>query len=280
MQQRFRRSLTRTPLRPRNALHTVKSHLRRVDETPPSPDPAFQEQFEAFDRDGFLIIDSDIPEEVLDGAVSDLDGEHRQAPDHPYGYRDEIRIMDAWPVSENVRQIARAPKILDLLRGLYGREPKPFQTLNFSIGTGDAAHADSMHFNSIPAGFMCGVWVALEDIDMDNGPLFYYPGSQRLPQVTMADLGGGPYEDDYPLYTSHVQKQIEDQGIDIEYGTIRRGQALVWAADLVHGGAERRDPSRSRLSQVTHYFFEGCRYYTPKQSDRWITFWRDPTWIT
>jgi len=28
---------------------------------------------------------------------------------------------------------------------------------------------------------MCGVWLALEDIDADNGPLIYYPGSHRGP---------------------------------------------------------------------------------------------------
>jgi hypothetical protein len=41
---------------------------------------------------------------------------------------------------------------------------------------------------------------------------------------------------------------------------------------------------RSRHSQVTHFFFEGCKYYTPLLSkdttkDEEI-FWRDPTWIS
>jgi ectoine hydroxylase-related dioxygenase (phytanoyl-CoA dioxygenase family) len=44
---------------------------------------------------------------------------------------------------------------------------------------------------------MCGVWVALEDVDAGNGPLFYYPGSQRLPdpffQRFGLDAGIGSY---------------------------------------------------------------------------------------
>jgi ectoine hydroxylase-related dioxygenase (phytanoyl-CoA dioxygenase family) len=212
--------------------------------------------------------------------VADLEGEHREAPDAPFGYRDRIRIMDAWPFSKNVRAIARAPKLLALLRGLYGREPKPFQTLNFAIGTGDDAHSDAMHFNSIPRGFMCAAWIALENIDMDNGPIFYYPGSHRLPEVTTADIGARPYQDDYPIYTEHVKEVIAREGLEIEYATLRKGQALIWAANLLHGGADQRDESRTRLSQVTHYYFEGCRYYTPKQSDRWLTYWRDPRWVT
>ena len=43
---------------------------------------------------------------------------------------------------------------LDALRELYQREPRPFQTLNFPVGTMQKPHADSVHFNSGPAGFM------------------------------------------------------------------------------------------------------------------------------
>ncbi len=42
-----------------------------------------------------------------------------------------------------------------------------------------------VHFNSIPQRFMCGVWVAMEDIAPDNGPLHYYPGSHKLPFYDM-----------------------------------------------------------------------------------------------
>ena len=99
------------------------------------------------------------------------------------------RIMDAWKISDNVKTIALNPKSSGILRELYGRKPLPFQTLNFPFGTQQAAHSDTIHFNSKPPGYMAGVWVALEDMDMDNGPLVYYPGSQKLPEVTMQDVG-------------------------------------------------------------------------------------------
>ena len=71
------------------------------------------------------------------------------------------------------------------------REPLPFQTLNFPVGTSQYPHSDSIHFHTIPAGFMVGVWVALENIDAENGPLVYYPGSHKLPYFSMQDLGLG-----------------------------------------------------------------------------------------
>jgi hypothetical protein len=126
---------------------------------------------------------------------------------------------------------------------------------------------------------MCGVWVALEDIDMDNGPLVYYPGSHRLQELRMQDVGADSRADDYPRYERFVAEEIERRGLEPAYGTIRKGQALIWATNLLHGGLAHRDPARTRHSQVTHFFFEGCRYYTPMLTGEGHVEWRDPTWI-
>ena len=79
--------------------------------------------------------------------------------------------------------------ILRLLETLYGRPAFPFQTLTFPVGTQQPPHSDSVHFSAVPDGFMCGVWVALEDIDTDNGPLIYYPGSHRWPHFGNEHIG-------------------------------------------------------------------------------------------
>src|SRR5689334_6390592 len=64
------------------------------------------------------------------------------------------RIQDAWALDEDVRAIAANAGILGLLERLYGRRPFPFQTLNFPVGTQQAAHSDSVHFSSLPERFM------------------------------------------------------------------------------------------------------------------------------
>ncbi len=238
-------------------------------------------RMEAFERDGYLVLDSvDGGPLDLDAIVEDLAGLYGAPMRNEGGviyYRN--RIMDAWRINDRVKRLALAPDVLSVLEGLYGRRPLPFQTLNFRTGTQQATHSDAMHFSSDPGGYMCGVWVALEDVDMDNGPLVYYPGSHRLPQVTMQDLGLRSERDDYPEYERHVAEVIEREGLEPRYGVMAKGQAIVWAANLLHGGAPQADRSRSRHSQVTHVFFEGCRYYTPMLSDSERIHWRDPTWI-
>ena len=130
-----------------------------------------------FAERGYIVIDDlgvDF-DSVGERAIADL------APVHQDG--DEIfnRIQDAWTESEAVRSLAVAPKVLSLLETLYGKRPIPFQTLNFLRGSQQQTHSDSFHFHSFPKHYMCGVWVALEDLTEDNGPLHYYPGSHLLP---------------------------------------------------------------------------------------------------
>ena len=139
------------------------------------------QQRERFDRDGFLTFDPEIPDEVLDRVLSDVgekysfEGTGKTIDEYGVKYSSgpNPRITYAWKVSEAVKQVALAPKVLAVLEELYGHRPIPFQTLNFMNGTEQHVHVDGMYFNSEPAGWMCGVWVALEDIDMDNGPPVY-----------------------------------------------------------------------------------------------------------
>jgi Phytanoyl-CoA dioxygenase (PhyH) len=245
----------------------------------------------AFERDGYLIFDPGLPAKVLDEAVADVE----QGPRRrwlPFMHRppagDSGRATDAWAVSPSVKQIALAPAVLDLLRTLYGREPRPFQTLNFRLGTQQRTHADAVHFDTEPPELMCGVWVALEDVDMDCGPLVYYPGSHKLAQVTPSDVGiaiepgqqAVSHEEHEERYEPFVEQMIEREGLQPRYGTIQKGQALVWAANLLHGGSPVRVPGRTRRSQVTHYFFEGSRLWTPLLSTTDHIAWRDAPTIT
>ena len=240
----------------------------------------------AFERDGYLIFDPHLSPSTIDAAVADVEtGPRRKRlpflrTKPPW---DPGRAVDAWSVSDHVKQIALAPAVLNLLRTLYDREPRPFQTLNFRVGTQQPAHADSVHFNTDPPGLMCGVWVALEDIDMDCGPLAYYPGSQKLAPVTPEDVGidivpgqeAVAHEDYDTRYVPYIRDLLKREGLEPQYATVPKGHALVWAADLLHGGSPVRVPGRTRRSQVTHYVFEGARLWTPLLSAPEERVWRD-----
>lgn len=229
-------------------------------------DDTTREMVRRFAEDGYLLFDLQIPnfDALADGIIRALS----KRADYP------TRVMDAWPDIEGIKQLALAPQVLSLLRTLYGREPIPMQTLNFGRGTQQSAHSDSVHFSSVPHGFMCGVWIALEDVDENNGALEYYPGSQRLPYLDLSSFGmTGSDQKGYELYGSYeafVQSAIKELKLERRVLAVPKGHAIIWAANLLHGGSPIKDPSRSRHSQVTHYFFENCLYYQPQRSDPFL----------
>jgi len=223
---------------------------------------------------GYAIID--FPDEDFDALADeiksdlepryDFDGWRREGRDRGAS----LRIQDAWKDNPAVRRVAGSPAILELLEYLYGRPAWPCQTLNFPVGTQQHFHTDAVHFSSIPERFMCGVWVALEDIDSENGPLVYYPGSHKLPIFTNEHIGH--FADDWlatgqQTYEPMWRELVEAQGLEREQFHARKGQALIWASNLLHGGERHLDLDRTRWSQVSHYYFDDCLYYTPLNSD-------------
>ena len=221
---------------------------------------------------------------VLDFPEADLDllAERIKQSLHPHydwdawrtkGWKnnDGLRIQDAYKFNADVQRVATNPQIIALLSTLYGRRAWPFQTLNFPVGTQQHYHTDSVHFSSVPERFMCGVWLALEDVGPEQGPLMYFSGSHRWPIYVNEHIGfcragktdppsQEPFED---LWAALIRVNR----LEPVHFHAKKGQALIWAANLLHGGSRQINPELTRWSQVTHYYFDGCSYYSPMESD-------------
>jgi hypothetical protein len=218
-----------------------------------------------FRENGYLILRGAIPEALVDRIRADVQPLFR--PDVADGPRSAYRVQDGWRESSAVRELAGMPAILERLRFLYGRDAVPFQTLNFLHGSQQRAHSDAIHFSARPARFMCGAWAALEDITADNGPLFYYPGSHRLPELSYYDMGMTARTGDYRKYEDHLERLIASLSLRKESLRAKKGDVLIWSSNLMHGGEKILAAGSTRWSQVTHYFFRDCLYYTPMHSD-------------
>jgi len=226
---------------------------------------------ETYKNDGYLIVKSIIDNNTIDKIVNEI---YEKQPEN----KNSSRITDAWKQYDIIGYLAFNKKIIDILTHLYKRKPIPFQTLNFYVGTEQKLHSDQIHFCSFPLNFMCGVWVALEDISIDSGPLIYYPGSHKLPFYTMQHLKVTPGK--YAEYEKKIEKKIEKNikkfGLLPKYGTIKKGDIIIWHSNLIHGGSKRNDINLTRKSLVMHYFFDNCTYWTPLLSDEQNIVFRDP----
>jgi hypothetical protein len=214
--------------------------------------------------DGFLILDGFFSGERIDAINADLERQ-MEAGTVDYHYRGN-RVPNAFRKSEPIRDAVDDPRLIDLLSFLLGREAWLFQTINFFEGSQQHAHSDSFHMTTEPKGYLVAIWVALEDVEPDSGPLVYYPGSHRLHYVMTEDLDGGQgsaliAEDKGPLYDRKMAEVIDSLDTEPVDFLPRKGDVLIWHANLIHGGRGIEKPGSTRKSLVAHYFAKGVLCY-------------------
>ncbi|MEM7656862.1 MAG: phytanoyl-CoA dioxygenase family protein, partial [Bacteroidota bacterium] len=126
-------------------------------------------------------------------------------------------------------------------------------------GSQQAAHSDSIHMTTFPLGYLTAIWLALESVGEGNGPLFYYPGSHKLPYVLNDDFphGGNRFRvgaEANARYEETIQQIIEQHGLEKKWFHAEAGDLLIWHANLLHGGEPIYQEGSTRKSMVMHYF--------------------------
>ena len=218
---------------------------------------------DGFDENGYCILKNYLSGEVVDGINHEIKTllESKKIK-VAYGGK----IMFAIHSSQLLRNVGNDPKLLELLSTLLRGQAILFQSINFSRGSEQATHSDSIHMTTFPLGGLLGVWIALEDIDGDNGPLHYYPGSHKLPYYLNADYQneGSSFligDKSYTEYEKMMERKIAEQGLKKEIFRAKKGDLLVWHANLFHGGEAHTNKNKTRKSVVFHYFKENSICY-------------------
>ncbi|MBI1781117.1 MAG: phytanoyl-CoA dioxygenase family protein [Sphingobacteriales bacterium] len=219
-------------------------------------DAATQEQIKNWSKDGYLIL-----EKLFDEATCDtIDKEvERLVKSGAVQYTHDNKVMFANKLSQPIKEATHHPVLNSLLGFLLDKEVVPFQTLNFNYGSGQKAHSDSIHMTTYPLGYLIAAWIALEDIHPDSGPLFYYPGSHKLPYLLNDDFGNISNQfslgnKSYADYEEVTQDIIEKEKLQSKIFLPKKGDVLVWHANLIHGGMPVVNPSLTRKSMVIHFY--------------------------
>lgn len=176
------------------------------------------------------------------------------------------KIMFAHKKSKLLEELGNQKKLIELLSALLGSRAILFQSINFLMGSEQATHSDSIHMTTYPEGVLLGVWIALEDITEENGPLHYYPGSHTLPYYMNQDyqnegnkwlLGNKSYRE----YEKMIDEKIKEHKMKKEIFYAKKGDVIIWHANLFHGGEPHVNKSKTRKSMVFHYFGEEAICY-------------------
>jgi ectoine hydroxylase-related dioxygenase (phytanoyl-CoA dioxygenase family) len=215
-------------------------------------------------EDGFLVLDGFLSEQRVDEINAEVERLMAEGKIE-YHYRGN-RVVDAFRRSAAVRGALTDPDLIRVLEFLLGREVTLFQSINFFEGSEQRAHSDSFHMTTEPVGYLIAIWVALEDVEPDAGPVFYYPGSHRLPYVMSEHLGadGGMLliaDGKQERYEQRIEQEIRHAALERVDFMAERGDVLIWHANLLHGGRPIERSGATRRSLVAHYFAQGVLCY-------------------
>ena len=228
-------------------------------------DRATQAALEGFVTDGYFILRGFYsPAEVrtFNEELDRLLAEGLVAPNFT-----GRKVMNAHRESELLEAtFYRRPELLRLLSFLLGRPARPFQSIAFTAASEQRAHSDSIHMTTDPPGYLIATWAAFEPTGPDNGALYYYPRSHRLPIVTTADFDSGNTAlrvnaDVNARYEDAIADVLAEHDLERVDFVAEPGDLLVWHANLLHGGGTIGRPGASRRSLVSHYFAEGVVCY-------------------
>jgi ectoine hydroxylase len=185
---------------------------------------------------------------------------------HKAKQRLDERVIFAIHKSEKINELANKIALKNVLQFILGKKIRLFQSLNFTHGSTQRAHSDTIHMTTHPLGYMIAAWVALEDIHEDSGPLFYYPGSHQLPYVLNEDYKhAGNYflhnEKKYQHYEDAIENIIVKNNLQKQTFLARKGDVFVWHANILHGGSPIINKALTRKSMVLHFFAEDVICY-------------------
>ncbi|WP_238536335.1 phytanoyl-CoA dioxygenase family protein [Chryseobacterium populi] len=216
-----------------------------------------------YNNNGYLVLKNYLDNDTVDKINSEI---HKLMTDGTLKFRYNGKLMFAIHYSEIIKNIGNDKNLLEFLSVLLDGQAKLFQSINFINGSQQKTHSDSIHMTTYPLGGLLGVWIALEDVDENNGALHYIPGSHKLPYFLNSDYDN---EGDalrigrksYKAYEEFLENKVKELGLKKEIFKAVKGDLLVWHANILHGGEPHLDKSRTRKSLVYHFFDENSVCY-------------------
>ncbi|MCP4520468.1 MAG: phytanoyl-CoA dioxygenase family protein [Cytophagales bacterium] len=225
--------------------------------------PEVQQSILDFPKRGYTILSGHFSPDKVDAINQEIENLLNQQ-EIDFKYRN--KLMFAIHKSKLIKDCGDNNNLIELLSALRGSEMQLFQSINFLMGSEQKTHSDSIHMTTFPLGGLLGVWVALEDIDEDNGPLHYYEGSHTLPYFLNPDYNNeGNFlmigDKKYTEYEIALEQKIKELGLKKKTFKAKKGDVLIWHANLLHGGEAHENKDKTRKSMVFHYFDKNAICY-------------------
>jgi len=165
------------------------------------------------------------------------------------------KVSDLHYYYPRAQRIVFASPVLRFLEQVYERPPVVFQSMSMRKGSEESLHIDTGPLTLTEPLGLAASWIALEDVKAGSGEFQFVPGSHALPEILNNGVSKG-HNGDMGAYYQVLQstlRECEARGLKTEYFMAKKGDVLIWHADLMHGGAKIADPGLTRKSLICHF---------------------------
>lgn len=217
------------------------------------------EQFEQFDTTGHLIIKGfyGLDEVALlnetfmeihrNGPVPGFFTPKTAAEANGDPLKMYPRIMHPHRFNDVALEFLLDARLKPVLIDLFGEEPLAAQSMLYfkpAGGRGQALHQDNFYLNVDP-GTCIAAWLALDDVDLENGCLEVVPGTHKMDLFC-------PEEADTAV--SFTREYVPPPpGLKKVPVLMEPGDMLFFNGTLVHGSGPNASADRFRRSYICHY---------------------------
>ena len=170
-------------------------------------------------------------------------------------YDEVTKVGEMHTCFERAGELIFPRPVLRFLTQIYERPPVAFQTMTMRKGSEEILHIDTGPLTLTEPMSMAASWLALEDVQPLSGEFQFIPGSHHLPELLLYGTDKG-HSGDYQEYDKILKTTLgmcEKRGLETKTFMAKKGDVLIWHADLMHGGAPIQDRQRTRKSLVAHF---------------------------
>jgi ectoine hydroxylase-related dioxygenase (phytanoyl-CoA dioxygenase family) len=153
-------------------------------------------------------------------------------------------------ISSTMRDLITHAALVEVLQAIIGPNVKCMQTMLFVKGPGNRGqgwHQDE-YFIPTRDRSLCGVWIALDDADIENGGLWVIPGSHH-PGIIWRMAPNQDPRISGPTQSSYGYPFTEEDAVPVE---VMAGSAVFFNGYLLHRSLDNTTTDRFRRALVIH----------------------------
>lgn len=246
------------------------------------------EHVDNLNNKGYTIIKNALNTELIDKVIKDINWHYSLN-----NYNNNYRVTNFHMYNANMLNLITNKYVDDILRLFFNQEQTIYTSIFFKVGSSAYYHRDTPQMHTNPMYQYCGVWYALEDIDVKAGPFKYYVGSNKLEDIDGHKIYNKIVSEntflsfnerinrcqlEYSKVLTNLCKKNNLISMDNTnyFDKIDKGDVIIYHPKLLHGGSNIIDHSLTRYSVVTHnvplntQVFDTKHFFTDKPTNEYL----------